>query len=124
MGMLDGCRVLVAEDDYLLAADTARLLRAAGATIIGPVGKLAQVQELVRAGAFDTAVLDIRLADDLVYPAADLINQAGLRFVFLTGYDDFIVPKRFQSAIHCQKPCPDEVLIDIVRRLCSAAPPA
>lgn len=117
-GELAGCRVLIAEDEYVLAADTARLLRQAGATIVGPIGTLEEAREREAEDGFDAAVLDIRLDRDLIYPVADLIQAAGIPMTFLTGYDEVAVPDRFAGIALCQKPCPDEALIDLVRKMC------
>ncbi len=117
--VLAGCRVLVAEDEYLLASDTARLFSDAGAIVIGPFGKLAQLQEQVLKSGFDVAVLDIRLGYDLVYSVADLISQSNVPIAFLTGSDAAAIPPRFAQAPHCQKPCPDDTLISIVQELCA-----
>lgn len=122
MSVLSGCRVLVAEDEYFLASDTARTLRQAGATIVGPVGRLEQVEDLVERGGFDVALLDIQLDHDLVYAAADRVRAKGVPLVFLTGYDKDAIPSRFHDTIFCQKPCPDEALIKLVKSVCPERP--
>ena len=121
VGVLEGCRILVAEDEYLIASDAARLLKRAGATIIGPIARLSQVEEQIKEDGFDAAILDIRLEQELVYRAADTIRRSGLPVAFLTGYDDAAIPKRFADVPVCQKPCPDETLIGVVQQICTTS---
>lgn len=118
-GVLAGCRILVAEDEYFIASETVRLLSDAGATIVGPVGTVEQVQTQVAKDGFDVAILDVRLDQDLIFSAADAIRQAGVPIAFMTGYDETVLPARFAGVPLCQKPCPDETLFDVVRELCA-----
>ncbi|WP_156443027.1 response regulator [Blastomonas sp. CCH3-E3] len=66
--LLRGCRVLVVEDDFLIADDFSRRLVAHGAQIVGPAATLdAALQALDQAGSVDVAVLDINLRGTLVW---------------------------------------------------------
>lgn len=118
--MLEDCRVLVAEDEYFLATHTARLLESAGAIVVGPISSLTALREQVSAKSFDAALLDIRLDQDLIFPIADMLLQAGIPLAFLTGYDREVVPERFASVPICQKPCGDEVIVRMVAALCDS----
>jgi CheY-like chemotaxis protein len=108
---LRGKRILLVEDEYLIAQDMARTFAAAGATVIGPAATLAEALRLVAAsGTLDGAVLDINLRGEQVYPVADALITRGVPFVFATGYKSELIPPRFEHHRRCEKPClPDQV---------------
>ncbi len=102
---LRACRILVVEDDYFLADDLRRELNEAGATVLGPVGTLEAALSVIHSDPhIDGAVLDINLAGDSAYPAADLLTQGQVPFAFTTGYDDSVIPSRFAHVPRCRKP--------------------
>ena len=72
---LDGKRILVAEDDPLLAFDITGLLLKAGAWIAGPALSLVRALELAQAEHLNCGVLDVRLRDGLVFPAARILRD-------------------------------------------------
>ena len=108
---LTGRRILLVEDEYFLADDLRRLFEASGAEVIGPVARVQEALDLVTGTArIDGAVLDINLWDEMAYPVADALRDRGVPFVFATGYDKGVVPKRYDAVRHCEKPVePSEV---------------
>lgn len=105
MKVLDGMRVLVAEDEYLLADEMTECFQHAGAKVLGPTPTVEQtLLKLSDATALDAAVLDINLRGVLVFPVADELARRGIPFVFFTGYDDIMIPARFRSARRVLKP--------------------
>jgi DNA-binding response OmpR family regulator len=100
-----GLRVLIAEDEYLLADDLRRELEAAGARVLGPVPSVAMALDLLQApDAPDVAVLDVNLGGEHVYPVAEALRARGVPFVFVTGYDTCALPVEFVDAPRCEKP--------------------
>ncbi|MGH7088748.1 MAG: response regulator [Stellaceae bacterium] len=83
--MPEKSRILVVEDDYLIATTLADVLGAAGWTVIGPVGHLAEAVETAAHQDCDVAVLDINLAGEAVYPVAEVLSQRKIPFLFLSG---------------------------------------
>lgn len=83
---LRGARVLVVEDDAILAMELALILRDAGADIAGPCGTVAEALA-VSARTLDiaAAVLDVRLGRETIAPVARLLASHGTPFVFCTG---------------------------------------
>lgn len=103
---LAGRRVLIVEDEYLIAIDLALGLSDLGADIVGPAGSVAEALELVDSvGAeLDGAVLDVNLRDEKVYPVADALAALGVRFVFASGYDAELMPPAYTDVPRCPKP--------------------
>jgi CheY-like chemotaxis protein len=115
---IKGRRLLVVEDDFLIADDLANSLQELGAEIVGPAGTVEDALELLESdGVLDAAVLDINLREERVYPVASVLTQRGIPFVFTTGYDTVAIPQVYASAPRCEKPVDKMQLI----RLLSAA---
>lgn len=83
---LFGRRILVVDDEPLVAMLVEDLLTDVGAQVVGPAATLSAGQDRLAAGAPDGAVLDVNLDGVLVYPLAEALAQANVPFVFVTGY--------------------------------------
>ena len=101
---LFGCRVLLVEDEMIVAWELEDVLSGWGCTIVGPVGRVGKALSMVDAGAIDMAVLDISLNGERSYSVADALQARGVPFVFLTGYSRSSLPSRYQSYLMLQKP--------------------
>lgn len=102
---LRGCRVMVVEDEYMLADMMSETLADAGATILGPVGTITGAVDLLDSGTeIHGAILDVNVRGDMVYPVADLLLARGIPFVFTTGYDATVIPPRYEQVPRCEKP--------------------
>ncbi|MGF7147269.1 DNA-binding response OmpR family regulator [Sphingomonas zeicaulis] len=103
--LLDGRRILVVEDEYMLAAELRTALMEVNAVVLGPVGTVDATLDLLRSDPHvDGAILDVNLHGEPVYPAADELVARGVPFVFATGYDASVIPKRFAHVLSCDKP--------------------
>ncbi len=102
---LSGCRILVVEDEYLIADDITRALVDAGAEVLGPVASAADAAKIIAEdGRIDAAILDINLRDGAVFPAADTLAERNIPFAFATGYEEWSLPERFQARPILEKP--------------------
>ena len=99
-------RLLVVEDEYLIAADLAFKLERAGAEVVGPAGTVEDALDLLRAegGRLDGALLDVNLSGERVFPVADALAQHGIPFIFATGYDASIIPPAHAGVPRHEKP--------------------
>lgn len=105
-------RVLIVEDEYLLADDLRYGLTKAGAIVVGMVSTVGDALELIDAGGeFDAAVLDVNLGGQPVFPVADRLSGRGVPFLFTTGYDASTIPPRFNGIERCEKPFDSEKII-------------
>jgi two-component sensor histidine kinase len=114
-------RVLLVEDESLVAMMMQDVLEDLGCTIIGPYRTLASAVDAAKEEEVDLALLDINLGEELVYPAAEILADRSVRFVFLTGYDNEHVDGRFRYAPVLQKPFDREALQRVLTET-SAAP--
>lgn len=88
-GALRDQRVLIVEDEALVAMELARVLTQAGALVVGPAGSIEEALDLVEGGGqIDRAVLDINLGGRMVTPVADALTAKAIPFVYLTGYQE------------------------------------
>lgn len=114
---LSGRRVLVVEDDFYLANDAERALRAAGASIVGPLPRSAQAMDALARDGIDAAVVDINLGEGLSFELADALKAAGVPFVIVTGYDEVLIPDRLADVRTVQKPADMKVVVQAVAAL-------
>jgi CheY-like chemotaxis protein len=102
---LAGRRVLVVEDEYFVADDLDRALKTLGAEVVGPFASREKALEAFISGEpFDIAVLDINLQGEAIYPVADVLLEAGVPFVFATGYDKASLPEPYRDIPRWEKP--------------------
>lgn len=101
---LKDCRILVVEDEYVLADDLAGALGSAGAIVIGPVGSMTKAFDLIARELLDGAILDINLRGEMAFAVADRLIARAVPLVFATGYDSTVIPDRFDHVVRCEKP--------------------
>lgn len=102
---LQALRILVVEDEYLLAHDLSTALRDAGAEVAGPFGTLGDAIAGAEADTrLDGAVLDVNLRGEMVFPLADALTARKVPFLFATGYDRWAIPDRFSEVLRLEKP--------------------
>jgi CheY-like chemotaxis protein len=114
---LNQTRVLIVEDESLLAMELEQVLQAEGYATIGPCNSLKLAAEVSRKETIDLAVLDINLNGEMVYPLADKLSAQGIPFILMTGYDTSNLPERFQSASRVSKPFDPAALAEKIQRM-------
>jgi len=109
--VLSGLRILVVEDQFLIAMELADQLEEAGCDIVGPASSVKQALKEMQQATLDGAVLDINLAGEWSFPIAEILAARGVPFLFLSGYDSrTIVPDQFAEAPRLPKPVDCETL--------------
>ncbi len=102
---LECCRVLVVEDEAMIAMDLQGILRRAGCEVIGPVGRVeAATRRADGEPPPDVALLDIILGGESVFVVADALAARRIPFVFVTGYGKDVLPERFRERPMTSKP--------------------
>jgi len=102
--VLAGNRVLLVEDEALVAMVMRDMLTELGFHVVGPFGRSADAAAAARDEDVDAAVLDINLDGEAAYPVADLLAARGIPFVFVTGYGAESIDGRFAHVPVLQKP--------------------
>ena len=115
---LVGCRVLVIEDEIVIAIFIRQVLRAVGCCVVGPVGKLDTALQLAADETLDGAVLDVNIRGGKVFPVAKLLAERGIPFVLASGYGDWALPEALQGQPRLTKPFTRADLEEQVAWLC------
>ena len=84
-GALNGARILVVEDDFLISTELDMILADAGATVVGPCRTLAQAEHIIEDQQISAAILDFRVGNATTLTVAAQLNRHGIPFVFFTG---------------------------------------
>ena len=112
-----GRRVLMVEDEMIVAWLLEDMLTDLGCAVIGPAGNVNQARAIIKAEAIDAAVLDVNLNGQLSYPVADALAERGVPFVFSTGYDKDRLLDRHRTFPILQKPFHRSELSDALTKL-------
>lgn len=110
-------RVLVVEDEPLIAMTVEDTIEMLGFEMVGPVAHLETALELAANGDFDCAILDINIRGGNTYALADLLRARGCPFVLATGYSDWSIPKHLADEKRLAKPYSTSVLETELRHL-------
>lgn len=101
---LTGLRILVVEDDMLIAIQIEEVLQELGCVVVGPVGKLEAAMHLADAEVIDAAILDVNIRGGRVYPVAERLRARGIPFALASGYGDWALPPEFRNQQRLTKP--------------------
>ena len=114
MTRLAGRRVLVVEDDYIIATDVVDMLSSAGAVPVGPVGWEDEALALVQnpATRLDLAILDIDLHGTPSYRVANALIARDIPFIFTTGFGVEALDAAFRDHPRLEKPVSEAALTE------------
>jgi CheY-like chemotaxis protein len=102
---LSGRRVLVVEDESLVAMLLETILEDMGCTPVGPASNIDEGLALATDGdPLDAALLDVNVAGRQVFPVAEALKERGVPFVFSTGYGEGGLPEEWRGQATIQKP--------------------
>jgi len=112
-------RILLVEDNPVIAMNTEVLLIDLGAAQVSIAGTVAEALRLVDAEAFDAAILDFRLGDEEdSLPIAERLGTEGIPFIFATGFDEAVeLPPDYAPAFLLKKPYSFDDLARAMRSL-------
>ena len=114
---LQGCPVLVVEDEYFIADDVRDWLKKAGASVVGPLSNASGAVESLRAGGIDVAVIDISLRPGPDFELAELLTQLQVPFLFATGYGETAIVPVYANIPRIEKPFNEGQLLSAVCKL-------
>ncbi|MEO6298036.1 MAG: PAS domain S-box protein [Paracoccaceae bacterium] len=116
-GVLKGRKILVVEDEAIIAMDICDNLDAMGLVTIGPARSLDQARHMVKDISIEAALLDANLNGDPVGEIAAALTARGIPFAFVTGYGREALPAGYRNATVLSKPFGGEELVSLVREL-------
>jgi PAS domain S-box-containing protein len=114
---LKGKRILVIEDEPLVAMDVESTLTAAGCKVVGPAATLERAKLLIEESDCDAVLLDVNLAGQPVDELATLLTRKNRPFAFVTGYGREALPPGFRGAVVLGKPFGADQLLATVEVL-------
>jgi CheY-like chemotaxis protein len=103
-------RILIVDDEVLVAYDLAQTVEDLGGAVVGPAHDLKTGLALAESEEFDFALLDVNLGSDRSTPIAETLKQRGVPFALISGYTRAHIGPELQGATLLAKPClPDDV---------------
>lgn len=116
MDGLTGKRILVVEDESLVAMLIETILEDLGCVPVGPAATVDEGLALAaRDDAIDAALLDVNVSGQHVFPVAEALAARGVPFVFSTGYGEAGLPEDWRGRPTLQKPFTEEAVQAVIR---------
>ena len=115
---LAGQRILLAEDEGLIALELELILQEFGCEVIGPIASVDEVLKCAQRGGFDGALLDVNLRGRRIFEILPALQQLGLRMIITSGYDDVtLFPTPFRTIPRIAKPFGEKELRQICEKI-------
>ena len=112
----NGLRILLVEDDLLIAMDMEEVLRDLGCEIVGPYGRLSDAIKAAGELPFDGAIIDLNLRGELSFPLIEALRTRSVPCLLCSGYADLPEMRSQLNGIpKLTKPCNHEALIAAMR---------
>ena len=114
---LAGRRILVVEDESLVAMLLETILEDMGCTAVGPAATVDDGLALATDGErLDAALLDVNVGGRQVFPVAEALHRSGVPFVFSTGYGEGGLPDQWRGHPTIQKPFTEAAVRDALMK--------
>ena len=102
--ILRGRRVLVVEDQFLIAEEMRRAVERLGGRVVGPVASVEGALSVAAEQRLDLALLDVDVRGAQIYPAADELISRGAPVIFTTGFEREAMPACYRDLPRIDKP--------------------
>ncbi|GAA0621749.1 response regulator [Brevundimonas kwangchunensis] len=109
---LAGRRILIVEDESLVAMLLETILEDMGCTPVGPASTIDEGLRLAASEQLDGALLDVNVAGRQIFPVAEALRERGVPFVFSTGYGEGGLPDEWRGQRTIQKPFTESAVQD------------
>jgi DNA-binding response OmpR family regulator len=120
---LEGARVLVVEDEFLVATLIEDMLESAGCVVAGPIAGVAAALDAFNHDTYEAAVLDVILGRARIDPGADALSRQNVPFMFVTGYNTGALPGQHAARPRLCKPFKMAELLGTLMRLLKTPAP-
>jgi two-component SAPR family response regulator len=107
---LAGKRILIVEDEIIVALDLANKITADGAKAVGPVSTVNAALDVIANTELDGVILDVKLREEMAFLVADVLADRHIPFIFMTALDAGDIPSRHANVRCVQKPVSTEVI--------------
>jgi DNA-binding response OmpR family regulator len=113
-----GLRILIVEDELLLAMDYEEMLKREGFTVLGPASRQSRALALLELERPDVAILDVNLAGERSTAVAEALTEREVPFVVVSGYGDKTLHEPvLRGAPRLDKPVKAQELLRLVKAL-------
>jgi CheY-like chemotaxis protein len=113
-------RILVVEDEYLIAMTLSEHLEEVGSIVVGPVSSVEKAIKAIESNQqIDAAVVDVNLGGAMAFPVVDALLARNIPFIFTSGYEGDALRERYPQIKNCLKPY---LFPEMERALASAIP--
>lgn len=113
-----GLRVLLVEDEIMVAVLLEDMLSGFGYEVVGPVAQLSKAVEMAQREDLDVAILDVNIKGNEVYPVAEALAARGIPFIFATGYAKGGLRAPYLDRPSLQKPFRRQSLRELFTAVC------
>lgn len=107
-------RVLIVEDETLVALLMEDILSDLDCKVVGTVSRVSQALDLLKTMPVDMAILDVNVAGQEVYPVAAVLDESGTPFIFATGYGEGGIAEPWSGRPMLHKPFQNDDLVKAV----------
>lgn len=111
------CRVLIVEDEAIIAMDLEMMLQDEGCDVVATVASVKAALEQIGKHELDCAFLDINLGHEQVFPVADELAKKGVPFALLSGHTKAVVPSAHLGRPALPKPYLKKDVLKILETL-------
>ncbi len=119
--VLQGKKVLIVEDEALIAMLFEDILEDFECQVVGPAMNVRQALELAQSADIDIAVLDVNLGGEPSFPVATFLQSRGVPLLFSSGYGSQGLPPEWQGTPTLPKPFTSDEVADALSRLAGMA---
>jgi DNA-binding response OmpR family regulator len=109
-----GRRVLIVEDEAMIAGLIESILSAAGWSVAGPVGTLERALDTIERERLDAALLDVRINGHDAFAVADVLMKRNVPFIFVSGFTRKQMPPRYRDCAYIAKPFTADAILALL----------
>lgn len=110
--LLRGRKIIVVDDEVLIALQIATILEESGVIVAGPYYSLEGILSVVEDIEVDVAILDINLNGSKIFTAADILQRRNVPIIFHSGNSDAAhAAERYPGCLVLRKPCADREIL-------------
>jgi CheY-like chemotaxis protein len=101
---LDGKRILLVEDEFLVAMDIERIVGEIGGEVVGPIANIEEALAKARVERLDGAILDVNISGRKITPVAAVLRERAIPYILSTGYSQQGLDAEIADAPTLRKP--------------------